>query len=303
MTPQRYRVPVDGGELVVARWGDGGPVVVAAHGITASHLSWAVVGDQITGDLTLLAPDLRGRGDSRQLPGPYGMARHARDLLAVVDHAGVDRAVVLGHSMGGYVAAVFATMFPERTTGVVLVDGGPAIGAQPPEGTDIDVVLQAVIGPALDRLRRTFTSREEYRRFWRTHPAFAGTGADLDRLDAYADYDLHGPDGAMRSKVDLEAVRADGRDMLINESLRRVIGELDVPAVLLLAERGMFNEEKPLFPTDAVSALRTRRGPLEIIRVPNTNHYTLALSEPGARAIVHQVRRLTTVAGAGSRDT
>jgi pimeloyl-ACP methyl ester carboxylesterase len=293
---------VDGGELTVARWGDGGPVVVAAHGITASHLSWAAVGAQVANDLTLLAPDLRGRGDSRDLPGPYGMAQHARDLLAVADHAGADRPVLLGHSMGGYVAAVFATMFPERTGGLVLVDGGPAIGEPPQEGADVEAVLHAIIGPALDRLRRTFTSREEYRRFWRGHPAFAGTGADLDRLDAFADYDLHGPEGALRSKVDIEAVRADGRDMLVNESLRDVISRLDVPTVLLLAERGMFNDETPLFPTAAVDALRTRRGALEIIRVPATNHYTLSLSEPGARAIAHQLRRMAAVAGAGERD-
>jgi lipase len=301
MTPQRYRVPVDGGELAVARWGDGGPVVLAAHGITASHLSWAVVAELIANELTLIAPDLRGRGDSGQLPGPYGMAQHARDLLAVVDHAGASEVVVAGHSMGGFVATTFATMFPERTAGVVLADGGPAIVAPQPEGTDIDVVLQAVIGPALDRLRRTFASREEHRAFWRAHPAFAGTGADLERLDAYADHDLHGPDGALRSKVSIDAVRADGRDTLINDDIRHAVGQIDAPAVLLLAERGMLNEETPLLSTDAVSALRTRRGPLETIRVPGTNHYTLTMSAPGARAIAYQVRRLATVADAGSR--
>ncbi|HSK98351.1 MAG TPA: alpha/beta hydrolase [Euzebyales bacterium] len=301
MTPQRYRVPVDGGELAVARWGDRGPVVVAAHGITASHVSWAIVGDQVCNELTLIAPDLRGRGDSGQLPGPYGMAQHARDLLAVADHAGAPEVVVAGHSMGGFVATVFATMFPERTAGVVLVDGGPAIGKPPPEGTDIDVVLQAVIGPGIDRLRRTFASREEYRAFWRAHPAFANTGADAERLAAYADHDLAGPEGAMRSKVSIDAVRADGRDTLMNDALRSAVGEIDVPAVLLLAERGMRNEETPLFPADAVSALRTRRGPLETIRVPATNHYTLTLSEPGARAVAYQLRRLAEVAVTESR--
>ena len=300
MTPQRYRVPVDNGDLDVARWGDEGPVVVAAHGITASHLSWAVVAEQIANELTLIAPDLRGRGDSGRLPGPFGMAQHARDLLAVVDHAGASEVVVAGHSMGGFVATTFATMFPDRTSGVVLIDGGPAIGT-PPEGTDVDVVLRAVVGPALDRLRRTFASREEYRAFWREHPAFAGTGTDLEALDAFADHDLSGPEEQMRSKVNVDAVREDGRDTLINDAVPRAIGEIDAPAVLLLAERGMRNEETPLFRTDMVSALRTRRGPLETIRVPGTNHYTVTMSAPGARAVAYQLRRLAAVAGAGSR--
>lgn len=296
MAPQRYRVPVDGGELAVARWGERQSVVLAAHGITASHLSWAGVGELAINDLSLIAPDLRGRGDSGELPGPYGMEQHARDLLAVLDHAGADRAVVAGHSMGGYVAATFATLFPDRTAGVVLVDGGPALRDPLPADADIDVVLQATIGPALDRLRRTFASREEYREFWRAHPAFVDTGTDLARLDAYADYDLQGPEGEMRSKVSIEAVRADGRDMLTNPAIRQAISNIDAPAVLLLGERGMRNEETPMYATDAVSALRTLRGPLNSIRVPGTNHYTVMFSASGARAVNYQLRRLTTAA-------
>lgn len=296
MEPERYRVPVDGGELAVARWGDGGPVVAAVHGITASHLAWAGVGDLAAGDVTLIAPDLRGRGDSAGLPGPYGMAQHARDLLAVLDHAGAARVVVAGHSMGGFVASVFATLWAQRTTGVVLIDGGPAIGEPPPDDADIDALLDAVIGPAVARLDQRFESREQYRAFWRAHPAFTDTGADLARLDTYADYDLHGPVGEMRSKVVGDAVRADGRDTLTNADLRRAVEGLDVPAVLLLAERGMRNETVPLYPEYAVTGLRTRRGRLEVIRVPGTNHYTILASAPGARAVAYQFRRFA-VAG------
>jgi pimeloyl-ACP methyl ester carboxylesterase len=298
MAPQRYRVAVDGGELAVARWGEREQVVVAAHGITASHLSWAGVAELAINDLSLIAPDLRGRGDSGALPGPYGMEQHARDLLAVLDHAGADSAVVAGHSMGAYVAATFASLFPDRTAGVVLVDGGPALGDPLPADADIDVALQATIGPALDRLRRTFASREEHREFWHAHPAFAGTGTDLARLDAYADHDVHGAEGAMRSKVSIDAVRADGRDMLTNPAIRQAITNIDAPAVLLLAERGMRNEETPMYATDAVSALRTRRGALNSIRVPGTNHYTVMFSASGARAVNYQLRRLTTDATA-----
>lgn len=300
MDAQRYRVPVEGGDLAVARWGDGGPVVVAAHGITASHQAWAAVGEQVTGDLTVVAPDLRGRGDSGGLGGPHGMAQHARDLAAVLDHAGVARAIVAGHSMGGFVAAAFATRYPERTAAVVLIDGGPAIGAPPAEDADVDAVLAAVVGPALDRLQRRFASREAYRAFWRAHPAFADTGMDPARLDAYADHDLYGPPGDMRSKVDAEAVRADGRDTLVDRAMRGAVGELDVPAVLLLAERGMRNEETPLYPEGAVTGLTTRRGPLEVIRVPGTNHYTIVAADPGARAVAHQLRRFAAAGDAGA---
>ena len=72
--------------------------------------------------------------------------------------------------MGGYVAAAFATMFPDRTGGLVLVDGGPAIGEPPPEDADVEAVLHSVIRPALARPRRTFPSRGGVRALWRGPP-------------------------------------------------------------------------------------------------------------------------------------
>jgi pimeloyl-ACP methyl ester carboxylesterase len=290
--PQRYWVPVPGGDLAVARWGGAGPTVIAAHGITASLQSWALVGQALADDLTLLVPDLRGRGESARLPGPYGIAQHADDLAAVLDHAGVDDAVVAGHSMGGSVAAVFAAHHPQRTRAVLLIDGGAALGPRMPDDVDVDAALEQVIGPALARLQQRFASPEEYRAFWHAHPAFVDTGTDMAALDAYADYDLTGSDGEFRSKVSREAVRADARDMLINDDVRDAVAAIAAPTVLLLAERGMFNDETPLYPDEAISALRTQSGPVQVVRVPATNHYTLALNEHGVLAIAHHLRQL-----------
>ena len=98
--------------------------VVAAHGITGNHRSWQGVARALDDDVTLIAPDLRGRGRSADLPGPFGMRAHAADLVAVLDHLELDQAVLAGHSMGAYVAAVAATTDPDRWRRVVLVDGG-----------------------------------------------------------------------------------------------------------------------------------------------------------------------------------
>src|ERR1700689_2697949 len=75
-------VPVDGGDLRVLLWGNGKRVAVAVHGITASAMSWQAVARHMPADWTLAAPDLRGRGYSSDLPGPYGLERHARDMAA-----------------------------------------------------------------------------------------------------------------------------------------------------------------------------------------------------------------------------
>ncbi|HET9771427.1 MAG TPA: alpha/beta hydrolase, partial [Acidimicrobiia bacterium] len=169
-------VPVAGGSLRVAVAGAapgtaGVPVVLLVHGITGSHRSWTPVARHLGDAVSVLAPDLRGRGESSGLAGPYGMAAHAADLVAVLDHVGCPRAVVAGHSMGGYIVARLAAEAPGRLSAAVLVDGGLPL-PRPPD-VDPDVLLAAVLGPSLARLDMTFPSTEDYRRFWQAHPAFA----------------------------------------------------------------------------------------------------------------------------------
>src|SRR5207248_1989 len=146
-------VPVRGGTLRVAQWGDGDAVVLAIHGITASSMSWPAVARRLPHSHTVVAPDLRGRGDSAGLPGPWGMSQHAEDMVAVLDAIGVHRAVVTGHSMGAFVAVVLAAAHPDRVERLVLVDGGLPLSL--PEGLDSDGVLDATLGPAIARLRET----------------------------------------------------------------------------------------------------------------------------------------------------
>ncbi|MEV4481720.1 alpha/beta fold hydrolase [Micromonospora coxensis] len=172
MNPEELDVPVTDGTLRVCRWpGETGPTVLAAHGITANALSWAPVADALAGRATLIAADLRGRAKSNALPGPYGLAQHADDLIAVLDHLDLDRAPIVGHSMGTFVAAAAALRHPDRVSSVLLVDGGVTL--QVPEGADVDAILEAVIGPAMRRLQMTFDSEEAYLDFWRGHPALS----------------------------------------------------------------------------------------------------------------------------------
>ena len=174
------KVPVGGGDLRVGfRPGKtGAPVVVLVHGITANHLSWSMVAEQLGEDATLVAPDLRGRAGSASLPGPFGMANHALDLLAVLDYIGVGRATVVGHSMGVYAAAAFAVNHADRLAGLVLVDGGVSF-ATLPEGADIDAVLTALLGPTMKRLSMTFADVDA----WLALLEGAPLSAELERRD------------------------------------------------------------------------------------------------------------------------
>ena len=118
MTYRTHDVPVGGGTLRVGEWGSHdsehhGATVIAVHGITASHLAWASLAKALP-QVRLIAPDLRGRGRSAGLPGPYGMARHAADLEAVIQSLELPPAILLGHSMGAFVAVVAAHLYPDQ---------------------------------------------------------------------------------------------------------------------------------------------------------------------------------------------
>src|ERR1700724_2649505 len=201
-------VPVHDGDLRVLLWGTGKRVAVAVHGITASGMSWQAVARHMPSDWSLAAPDLRVRGHSRDLPGPFGLDAHARDVVAVLRHFG-GRPVLAGHSMGAYVALLARDAHPSLSRRLVLVDGGLPLPV--PDVVDPEATLEATIGPAIARLRQTFASTEAYLDFWRAHPALAGHWtADVE---AYARYDLTGEPGQMRSRVSEEAFRADSRDV------------------------------------------------------------------------------------------
>jgi pimeloyl-ACP methyl ester carboxylesterase len=298
------------GDLLVHVWpatSADAPVVVAAHGITANGLSWAQVARSLDGRVTLVAPDLRGRAGSRDAPGPYGIARHADDLIAVLDGLRLDglgsdglgldglgldgldvrRAVLTGHSMGAFVAAVAAVRHPDRVGGVVLVDGGLAFPV--PDGTDLDAVLAAVLGPAVARLGMTFPDRDAYRQFWQAHPAFAGDWTP--EVEAYIQHDLIGS-GPFRSSCVAEAVRTDGGQVLVDAETLAAIHSLTVPGVLLYAERGLLDEPQALYDAQRVAGLE-----MPAVAVADTNHYSILIADKGAAVVADHILRAVGEAG------
>jgi pimeloyl-ACP methyl ester carboxylesterase len=189
--------------------------------------------------------------------------------------------------MGGFVGAVLAASRPELVERLVLVDGGLPLPV--PEGADPDAILEAILGPSIERLRRTFPSREAYMEFWRPHPALQGEwNGDVE---AYLDYDLTGREPELRSKVSEEAVRADGAATLKRASLiASALESLRCPVVLVRAPRDVMNRPTPLQPDELVAQWKARVPQLEDELVEDTNHYTIVFGERGAKIIAEHVR-------------
>jgi len=112
------------GHRVIYHMAGSGPPVVLIHGMVNSSRHWRSVALSLADRYTVIAPDLIGHGDSATPRGDYSLGAHAssiRDLLAVL---GVDRATIVGHSLGGGVAMQFFYQFPQRTERLVLVSSG-----------------------------------------------------------------------------------------------------------------------------------------------------------------------------------
>ena len=101
-----------------------GPVLLLIHGIGDNSTAWDTVHSRLAQRFTVIAPDLLGHGQSDKPRADYSVAAYAngmRDLLSVLD---IDRATVVGHSLGGGVAMQFAYQFPQLVERLILVGAG-----------------------------------------------------------------------------------------------------------------------------------------------------------------------------------
>lgn len=297
--PEQRAVPVVGGDLSVLHWAaraPGAPVVVLLHGITSNAMVWARVAHDLAGEFEVVAPDLRGRAGSARLPGPYGLAAHAADVATVLERYG--DAVLVGHSMGGFVAALAAAgPARRRVRGVVLVDGG--LPFPPPPGEDVAAKLRALLGGTLDQLATTFPDLAAVRAFWAAHPT-VGPWVDVPSVAAFLARDLVGTPPQLHSSVVPEAVRVDGGDLLLDERVLRTAAELPVPATLLWAPRGMTDRTPGVYDEERLDRFGAAAAGVTAAPVPDTNHDSIVWAPQGVAAVADAVRRAWAADGDAS---
>ncbi|WEG07441.1 alpha/beta fold hydrolase [Microbacterium horticulturae] len=297
MSRERHEidVPVDGGMLHVGVWeadSADAPTALLIHGVTSSHLAWPFVADRLPG-VRLIAPDLRGRGRSNRLAGPAGMAAHAADMVAVLDALSIDRAVVVGHSMGAFVSVVLADVHPDRVSSLVLVDGGFPLDV--PADLDPDTAIRLVLGPTAERLEMRFTSTAEYLDFWRAHPAFRQ--AWTPELEDYLAYDLVEDDGgALHPATAYATVVDDTIDMNTGSAVPDALGRLRHPTRLLTVPRGLQDEEPGLYAPAHLNRLLADHPAVEHRRIGGFNHYTIVMSPEGADVVAPEIAAAISVA-------
>lgn len=298
--PHTYRtvdVPVAGGDLRVGVWEPAEPVtatVLAIHGITSSHLAWPFVVDALPG-VRVIAPDLRGRGGSRDVQGPAGMAAHADDVVAVLDFLGADRVPVIGHSMGGFVAVVLADRHPSRVSRLILIDGGLPLDV--PAGIAPDQLVQLILGPTAERLSRRWEGVDEYiEGFWRGHPAFVADWSA--ELEAYIAYDLVADGDGFRPATSYQTTVDDTVDLNLGATLTDALARLSAPTIFVTVPRGLQNESPGLYPPAHLAAVLERYPQVQHVAIEDLNHYTVVMSARGAAQLAPLIEREIQLASA-----
>src|SRR4051812_32600335 len=125
LPPQSRTYESHGLRLHYVDWGnDGAPVAILVHGGRDHCRSWDVIARSLQPHYHVLAPDLRGHGDSDwSKGGSYALTEYVYDLSCLVRHTATHPVAIIGHSMGGMVGLVYAGTFPDQVSALVVLDG------------------------------------------------------------------------------------------------------------------------------------------------------------------------------------
>lgn len=201
------KLPLNGFELAYERKGHGTPLILI-HGYPLDHTIWQPLVPLLESKFDLIMPDLRGFGQSL----PAGPATHLSDMVGdletLMDHLQIQKALVAGHSMGGYVSMVFGRQFGLRLLGMGLIS--TQASADPPEKRTTrnqlaDRVEMNGVGEVADSMPALLTGNE---------------GIQIMLKDLILRQDAQGVAGALRAMAE----RTDSMDIL---------SSLEVPVVII----------------------------------------------------------------------
>ncbi len=241
--------------LSCLREGTAATAVILIHGWYADASVWSSLVPLLDpGERSVLLPQLRGAGRMRFAPGPWDGPTAVRDLVELLDISGVERAVVIGHSMGGKIALALAAEIPERVESVV------AVAPVPPQGLAFDAKAWELYRAALEKDAALASligvlTRRRYPRDW------------AEREAARA-----------RSAMSREAA-AGYLESFVSRDLSAAVRGLAVPVLALCGE-----EDAAIGAELIRSALSPLCLHLTVESVPGAAHY-LPLEAPGALAV------------------
>ena len=202
----------------------GDPPLVLLHGLSANaHSFGGLVAAGLSPRFRVIAPDLRGRGDSDKPETGYRMADHAADVLGLLDALGLERVVLGGHSFGALLSIFMAAHYPERVARVIVIDAS----------LELQPEVRDLLRPSLERLEQVVPSAAEYLDRIRVAPYLQGIWNP--ELEAYYRAEIReSGDGTARAVTSASAI-AQALDGVIAEPWGELARRVRQPTLLLNA--------------------------------------------------------------------
>ena len=239
---------VDGLRLRYLEWGNRqSEPIVLVHGFSSTADAWANVGEALASEYHLIAPDLRGHGESVWDPQErYADEQLAADVRVLAQQLTLPPFTLIGHSMGGAVAFTYAATYPEDVTRLVIEDSAPL----PP-----DYVMA--------ERRVSFASRDEVAQAVRTANPTMPEAAVQGRVDVYY---RPRPDGTWGFRADVVGVRH-GRGAYDAEHAWDSVRKVQVPTLVIRA-----GAEPALVSQETAERLSRENPRIEVVTVPGAGH-------------------------------
>ena len=246
----------------------GNPPIVLLHGLSANSSEFrGLVDAGLSPRFHVIAPDLRGRARTDKPADGYSMDDHADDVIALLDHLGLERVIIGGHSFGALLAIFIAAKHAERVSRVIVIDA--AIHMHPQ--------VRELIKPSLDRLRQILPSADEYISQMQRAPHVAGFWDDA--IEGYFRAEIQeNDDGTAQSLTSADAI-AQALDGVQNEQWAELVARVSQP-VLLLNSTGEYGPpgSPPVVPAEHATATARAFANCKYVEIPG-NHLTMVFGK------------------------
>ena len=235
--------------------GQGTPLLLI-HGFPHDHTLWEPQLAELSDAARVIAPDLRGFGLVEEVPHVMTMDDYAADIKALLDRLGIEKAVIGGLSMGGYVALAFAASYPEALRGLILCSTrAVADGEQAREGRY--ATAQKALDEGMVPLAEAMLPKM------------------IGERSALANPDMSMAVENMMARQSPEAVAAAARGMAIRPDRTLMLADIKVPTLVITGSADT------LIPPAESEAMAAKIPKCEVVVIPNVAHLS-NLEDPEA---------------------
>ena len=262
--PQRQTFTNNSMEISYLQWSDRGMPLLLLHGMADHALVWSSLGDYLSSNYQVIAPDLRGHGESGKPATGYHFQDYIGDLRALINHLGWTQAHILGHSWSAKIAAIWATQQPEVFKSLILVD--PFFIDKMPSWIRITFPILYQVLPFL-KITRSFDSYQSIEAIARQLKQYKGW-SNLQQ-EVFKNAIEQKADGSWSSKFTLSARQEIFEDVMGFAGLTKT---LDIPSLLILPQQGLNRTAWQ------IQSYKKYLKSLEIKKIPG-NHWAF-LGEP-----------------------